>query len=105
MPAGYEVIETYNMQGFKTHMTVPIGWSTMVKSYNMQGSLIMPTPTIPPSGNRETVAAAQAAVTTRATVLQQAATETYLPDNAAPSSRVAWGYSLVCVLLGVALGL
>jgi hypothetical protein len=36
------VITTYNQQGFLTTMTVPQGWSTMVKSYDQEGFLIMP---------------------------------------------------------------
>ena len=40
IPAGYELITTYNQQGFPEVATVPVGWASAPKHYNDQGFLI-----------------------------------------------------------------
>jgi len=37
---GYEIVTTYDQQGFLTIITEPAGWSTASKSYDVQGFLI-----------------------------------------------------------------
>lgn len=59
-PGNEELLTTYNQQGFKTVITVPSGWATMVKSYNEQGFLITPTPIARPKQARDKVARAEA---------------------------------------------
>ena len=44
--SGSEIITQYNQQGFPTVVTVPAGWSTIPKSYDSQGFLITPAPSV-----------------------------------------------------------
>ncbi|MCJ1436873.1 hypothetical protein MMC27_006255 [Xylographa pallens] len=41
--AGYDIVTTYDQQGFLTVVTEPVGWLTASKSYDVQGFLITPT--------------------------------------------------------------
>ena len=44
--AGYDLVTTYNQQGFLTVVTEQAGWSTMSKSYDAQGFLITSGPAV-----------------------------------------------------------
>ena len=44
--AGYDIVTTYNQQGFLTVVTEPAGWSTASKSYDVQGFLITSAPVV-----------------------------------------------------------
>ena len=44
--ASYDVVTTYNQQGFLTVVTEQAGWSTMSKTYDVQGFLITSGPAV-----------------------------------------------------------
>ncbi|MCJ1239398.1 hypothetical protein MMC14_007394 [Varicellaria rhodocarpa] len=58
---GSNIITTYNQQGFLTVITEPNGWPTASKSYDTQGFLITPAPSVPVSSSKTTVAISQEA--------------------------------------------
>ena len=46
MDGGYEVVTSYNQQGFPEIITQPAGAATAMKSYNQQGFLITDSPSL-----------------------------------------------------------
>ncbi|KAF2457595.1 concanavalin A-like lectin/glucanase domain-containing protein [Lineolata rhizophorae] len=56
---GYEVITTYDQQGFTTLLTVPAGHETMPRVYDSQGFLVTDAPAAPQSTGTADAAAAE----------------------------------------------
>ncbi|KAI9685734.1 MAG: hypothetical protein M1822_004294 [Bathelium mastoideum] len=94
-PEGNTVVTTYDQQGFPTVATVPVGWSTMSKSYDSQGFLITPSPS---SAAAPTGAAAAAAAESSQSLSQGQSVKR--ETAAAPTKGIARGLGVACAIMG-----
>ncbi|KAL9076661.1 MAG: hypothetical protein Q9157_003608 [Trypethelium eluteriae] len=92
---GEETITTYNQQGFSTIATVPVGWSTMSKSYDSQGFLITPGPS-----NAASASAADSAPTGVAGAMQSQSQTIKRQSDAAPTIGIAKSLGVACAIVG-----
>ena len=91
--AGYEVVTTYDQQGFPVVVTQPIGAASAVKHYNDQGFLITTSPSLGARSTQKPVAeknVVSGASTVIAAADSSSATSSGVAKTASPATGTAF---------------